>query len=127
MCGAFLCPGGALVVSEPPEPVEGRWPTEHVQSLGLSAVSVIEGPPRFVTMKLLELPAVTVPRSWPQIVKNPLFWTVSRNATGVSLKTFHVEPMLKSLTWRSRGAEISEEAVYNTTVQRDLRCHALLL
>lgn len=70
---AFLCPGGALVVSEPPEPVEGRWPTEHVQSLGLSAVSVIEGPPRFVIMKLLELPAVTVPRSWPQIVKNPLF------------------------------------------------------
>ena len=32
---AFLCPGGALVVSEPPEPVEGRWPTEHVQSLRL--------------------------------------------------------------------------------------------
>ena len=70
---AFLCPGGILVVSEPPEPVEGRWPAERVQSLGLSAVSVIEGPPRFVTMKLLELPEMTVPRKWAQIVKNPLF------------------------------------------------------
>ena len=70
---ALLSLGGHLVVSEPPESMAERWPTEQVQSLGLSAASVIEGPPRFVIMKLLEVPELTVPRKWAQIIKNPVF------------------------------------------------------
>ena len=70
---AFLSPGGQLVVSEPPESDEDRWPLDRVQALGFSSPLLIEGPPRFVVMNLLDVPDPAVPRKWAQLVKDPIF------------------------------------------------------
>ncbi|MDP7068388.1 MAG: class I SAM-dependent methyltransferase [Acidimicrobiales bacterium] len=70
---ALLSLGGRLVVSEPPEPAEDRWPTQPLRTMGLDHPTVIEGPPRFVSMSLVEFPDIGVPRKWTRISKNPLF------------------------------------------------------
>ncbi|HUF35919.1 MAG TPA: RsmG family class I SAM-dependent methyltransferase [Gemmatimonadales bacterium] len=59
----FLRPGGRLVVSEPPEPQEGRWDATGLSRLGLSvpAVRQAEG----VTVAVLEL-LDTVSERWPR-------------------------------------------------------------
>ena len=68
-------------------------------------------------MKLLELPAVTVPRSWPQIVKSSLL-TVSRRRHDWRLpENVSRGTNVEILDLAVAGAEISKEAVDNTTVQ----------
>lgn len=43
-CAApLLGPGGALLVSEPPESDGGRWPADGLAQLGLAGVGVVEG------------------------------------------------------------------------------------
>jgi 16S rRNA (guanine527-N7)-methyltransferase len=41
-CGApFLAAGGHIVVSEPPDGDDARWPAEGVQELGLAADGIV--------------------------------------------------------------------------------------
>lgn len=70
---ALLSRGGRLVVSEPPEPSEERWPSGPLGALGFEKLTVVEGPPRFVTMSLANFPESGVPRKWARIRKKPLF------------------------------------------------------
>jgi 16S rRNA (guanine527-N7)-methyltransferase len=74
-CAAgFLAPGGALIVSEPPEDDARRWPVDGLAELGM----VLEPPPtpalRFVTIRR----STAVPERYPRRVgvpgKRPL-WT----------------------------------------------------
>jgi 16S rRNA (guanine527-N7)-methyltransferase len=59
----FLRPAGRLIVSEPPEPQEGRWDAMGLRRLGLSEPAVRRG--GGVTVAVLEL-VDTVSERWPR-------------------------------------------------------------
>lgn len=72
-CAApFLRAGGTLLVSEPPQDNEGRWP-EAVNQLGLRFVETRPGPPHIaVLVQDVECPAA-YPRPSGRPAKRPLF------------------------------------------------------
>jgi 16S rRNA (guanine527-N7)-methyltransferase len=74
-CGAgFLVAGGALVVSEPPELDDARWPAGGLAALGLQDDGVVRGPSSAV--RVLRSPAAAldrVPRRAPAMARTPAF------------------------------------------------------
>lgn len=73
-CSAgLLCPGGRLVVSEPPGSNETRWPTEPLARLGMRFVRMTSLPPTFAELERLAATDSAYPRRWKQIRKRPLF------------------------------------------------------
>ena len=69
----LLCPGGRLVVSEPPGGDRTRWPAAPLGVLGLSFVGQTENVPTFSIIERQALPDEVYPRSWKRIRKRPLF------------------------------------------------------
>ncbi len=69
----LLRPGGRLVVSEPPNSNDQRWPAEPLAQLGLYFVRHTSTTPAFAVMERQSLPNPTYPRTWKQIRKRPLF------------------------------------------------------
>lgn len=74
-CGApLLRVGGVLIVSEPPQPVESRWPDQGLSRLGLGAASVIRSNGfSFATIVLEREVSSLYPRRVGVPAKRPLF------------------------------------------------------
>jgi 16S rRNA (guanine527-N7)-methyltransferase len=73
-CAAgFLSVGGRLVVSEPPEADDARWPPAAVSALGFADVQYLPGPPRFAVLELAVLSSDRVPRRVGIPAKRPLW------------------------------------------------------
>lgn len=69
----LLRPGGRLVVSEPPDSGEARWPPEPLAQLGMRFVRTIGAAPAFAVLERLAAPGSAYPRTWKHIRKRPLF------------------------------------------------------
>lgn len=73
-CSAgLLRAGGRLVVSEPPNCGEARWPTDALAQLGMRFVRRTADAPTFAVLECLTAADPTYPRAWKQIRKRPLF------------------------------------------------------
>jgi 16S rRNA (guanine527-N7)-methyltransferase len=73
-CAAgFLEPGGHLLVSEPPEGSEARWPQEGLRKLGMGPARVIEVGARFVLIEQIASCSDRYPRRVGVPAKRPLF------------------------------------------------------
>jgi 16S rRNA (guanine527-N7)-methyltransferase len=74
-CGsAFVAVGGALSVSEPPEPASGRWPPEQLAELGLEIEpGVVHGAQRFVILRKWAALTERFPRSRNLPQRKPLW------------------------------------------------------
>lgn len=71
-CGApLLAPGGLLVVSEPPEPVVGRWPAAGLALVGLELVGVRHAGAAYAVLRAAHACPARHPRRVP--AKRPLF------------------------------------------------------
>ena len=93
-CAAgFLCPGGHLVVSEPPLGPEGeaigtRWPVDGLAALGLEPVLVtstasgVSPGPQFKVLRQARICPDRFPRRVGVPSKRPLFGTSSPSVTG---------------------------------------------
>ncbi len=74
-CAApFLCPGGRLVVSEPPTGSTGRWPEDGLALVGLRAEGpVVHGPVHLMVLVRTDDPIERLPRRSGLPAKRPLF------------------------------------------------------
>jgi 16S rRNA (guanine527-N7)-methyltransferase len=73
-CAApLLAAHGQLVVSEPPDSSGERWPATGLRQLGLELEAVIDGPPTFVRMRLVDPVAERFPRRVGVPTKRPLW------------------------------------------------------
>ena len=73
-CAApLLRPGGWLVVSEPPERSDGRWPAEGLALLGFDPPTFVKGPPAFARLRLATAVSDAYPRRVGQPGKRPLW------------------------------------------------------
>lgn len=71
-CGApLLRAGGVLVVSEPPEPADDRWPPEGLAQLGLDAIPGVVG--SWVALRQVRPCPDRFPRKVGQPAKRPLW------------------------------------------------------
>lgn len=71
----FLSVGGTLVVSEPPDASEGRWPPEGLDLLGMGAAQIVRtsGGAHFARIRQLRPVSERFPRRTGQPAKRPLF------------------------------------------------------
>ena len=65
--------GGALVVSEPPEPDPGRWPPDALRRLGLTGPTVTTTEPRLAVLRQAEPCPERFPRRAGVPERRPLF------------------------------------------------------
>lgn len=71
---AFLAPGGRLVVSEPPEEIDGRWPADGLAALGLTVAGVMKvAGYRFIGLQRTGPCPESVPRRVGVPAKRPLW------------------------------------------------------
>jgi len=70
---ALLKVGGCLLVSEPPEPRENRWPRAPLAGLGLVPERTIEGPPRLQVLRQCEACPPAFPRESGRAKRRPLW------------------------------------------------------
>lgn len=70
---ALLCPGGHLIVSEPPEAGADRWPSDGLASLGLVPGLSVDRPFRYQVLRQVELCPERFPRREGVPAKRPLF------------------------------------------------------
>lgn len=73
-CGApFLAVGGLLVVAEPPEGSEVRWPQGGLAVVGMEAVATIKQPSAFQVLRQVTACPEPYPRRTGIPAKRPLF------------------------------------------------------
>jgi 16S rRNA (guanine527-N7)-methyltransferase len=73
-CAApLLRPGGRLVVSEPPDGTEERWPEDGVAAFGLARGARLPGPPGIQVLTQVEPCPEAYPRRDGLPAKRPLF------------------------------------------------------
>lgn len=73
-CAAGLLKvGGALLVSEPPEPRENRWPRAPLARLGMVPERTFEGPPRLQLLRQAEACGRGFPRESGRAKRRPLW------------------------------------------------------
>lgn len=73
-CAApLLSTGGVLIVSEPPEHENDRWPTEGLAKLGLGPAHITDSRPRFVVIRKQSPSPVAYARRTGVPARRPLF------------------------------------------------------
>ena len=73
-CSAgLLKPGGRLIVSEPPDSDETRWPAEPLARIGIRFVRMTGHAPTFAELVRLATRDSAYPRTWKQIRKRPMY------------------------------------------------------
>lgn len=73
-CAApLLRPGGYLIVSEPPDPDDARWPADGLAELGLEPVGIAGGGPHFAVLRQVSAADARYPRRSGVPRKRPLF------------------------------------------------------